>query len=126
MKARGCTDGRSQREYIGKEEASSPTVSIYDIMTCFTINSINDRHVVTCNIPGAFLQVNWLADKPTYLRFDGIMVNMLCKIDSGLKDKIINTKNSQKFMFGKLNKDVYGTLLGAILFQEKLAMQFYE
>ena len=28
VKARGCADGRPQREYISKEESSSPTVSI--------------------------------------------------------------------------------------------------
>jgi hypothetical protein len=33
VKARGCTDGRPQREYISKDESSSPTVSIYALMT---------------------------------------------------------------------------------------------
>ena len=32
MKGRGCTDGRPQREYITKEESSSPTVSLYALM----------------------------------------------------------------------------------------------
>jgi hypothetical protein len=29
VKARGCDDGRPQREYISKDDLSSPTVSIY-------------------------------------------------------------------------------------------------
>jgi hypothetical protein len=29
IKARGCADRRPQREYISKDESSSPTVSIY-------------------------------------------------------------------------------------------------
>ena len=91
VKARGCADGRPQREYIGKEESSSPTVSIYALM--YPINSIKNRHVVTCNIPGAFLQVKWPKDKPTYLRFDGIMVNMLCDIDGSLKKRVVYAKN---------------------------------
>ena len=53
------------------------------------------------------------------------MVDMLYEIDSSLKDKIVHTKNGQKFMFGKLNKAVYGTLLGAIQFYEKLAVQLH-
>ena len=56
VKARGCVDGRSQREYIGKEESSSSTVLIYALMAVCAINSIENRHVVTCDIPGAFLQ----------------------------------------------------------------------
>jgi hypothetical protein len=33
IKARGCVDGRPQREYISKDESSSPSVSIYALMT---------------------------------------------------------------------------------------------
>jgi hypothetical protein len=33
IKTRGCADGRPQREYITKDESSSPTVSIYALMT---------------------------------------------------------------------------------------------
>jgi hypothetical protein len=32
VKARGCADGQPQREYISKDESSSPTVSIYTLM----------------------------------------------------------------------------------------------
>jgi hypothetical protein len=33
IKARGYADGRPQREYISKDESSSPTVSIYALIT---------------------------------------------------------------------------------------------
>lgn len=56
IKARGCTDRRPQREYIGREEASLPTVLIYALFASCTINAIEKREVVTCDIPGAFLQ----------------------------------------------------------------------
>jgi hypothetical protein len=56
IKARGCADGRPQREYIGKEESSSPTVSLYSLMLTACIDSIENRKVVTADIPGAFLQ----------------------------------------------------------------------
>ena len=51
---------------------------------------------------------------------------MLCEIDSSLKKRIVYSKNVQKYMYGKLNKDVYGTLLGAILFYKKLATQLHD
>ena len=53
------------------------------------------------------------------------MVDILCEINSSLKDKIVHTKNGKTFMFGKLDKAVYGTLLKAILFYEKLAVQLH-
>ena len=37
IKARGCTDGRSQREYMSKEATSFPTVSFKAMMiSCAT------------------------------------------------------------------------------------------
>ena len=40
IKARGCADGRPQRKFIGKEESSVPTVSIYALMACCRISTI--------------------------------------------------------------------------------------
>jgi hypothetical protein len=48
IKARGCADGRPQREYISKDESSSPTVSIYALMTSCLMDAIEGRlpHVI--------------------------------------------------------------------------------
>jgi hypothetical protein len=62
VKARGCADGRPQREYISKDESSSPTVSMYALMTSCLMDAIKERKVATCDIPGAFLQADWPAD----------------------------------------------------------------
>ena len=56
VKARGCADGRPQREYISKEEDSSHTVSINALFISCAMDAMKGRMVVTCNIPGAFLQ----------------------------------------------------------------------
>ena len=55
VKAHDFADNSPQREYIGKEETNSPTVSIYVLMAACAINIIRGRHVITCNILGAFL-----------------------------------------------------------------------
>ena len=81
IKARGCADGRPQREYLSKDESSSPTVSIYALMTSCLMDAIEGRKVATCDIPGAFLQVDWPADRDCYLKFDGVMVSMICDIN---------------------------------------------
>ena len=53
------------------------------------------------------------------------MVDMLLKINPTLKEHII-AKGNHKLMYGKLDKAVYGTLLGAILFYKMLATQLHE
>ena len=89
------------------------------------INAIEKIQVVACNILGSFLQLDCLKDKPMYLKFDGIMVDMLLEIDPTLKEHMIS-RGWYKMMYGKLNKIVYGTLLGTILFYEKLATQLHK
>jgi hypothetical protein len=39
IKGRGCADGRKQREYLGRDETSSPTVSIETIMLTSIIDA---------------------------------------------------------------------------------------
>jgi hypothetical protein len=34
-----------------------------------------------CDIPGAFLQADWPQDEPFSIRFEGIMVDMICQIE---------------------------------------------
>ena len=55
IKARGYADVRLQEEYIGKEEARSPTFLIYALFASCAINAIEKREVLTCDIPSAFL-----------------------------------------------------------------------
>ena len=56
MKGRGCADGRPQRDCITKEESSSPTVSLYVFMGSYCVmDELDDRKVITVDIPGAFL-----------------------------------------------------------------------
>ena len=51
---------------------------------------------------------------------------MMCEIDPTYKKKIVRTKDgNRKFLFGKLNKAVCGTLLGTIIFYKKLSKHLH-
>ena len=53
-----------------------------------------------------------------------MMVDMLCEIDPTYRNKVLYTKDGQKkYLYGKLVKAVYGTILGDILFYNKLSKQ---
>ena len=123
MKGQGCADGRPQQDYITKEESSSPTVSLYDLMGSCLMDAIDGRKFITVDIHGAFLQGDWpQGEHPGYIMFEGIMVDMICKIDSSYNDKIIWSKEGKKkFLYGHLIKAVYETLLGAVIFYNKLS-----
>ena len=43
------------------------------------IDIMNERKVITVDIPGAFSQDDWPQDEhPGYIMFKGIMVNIIC------------------------------------------------
>eukprot|EP00957_Ditylum_brightwellii_P196404 14964730-Ditylum_brightwellii.AAC.1 len=58
IKSRGCADGRKQRSYIPKDDASAPTVAIESLMLSCLIDAKEGRDVVTVDIPGAFMQAD--------------------------------------------------------------------
>ena len=90
MKGRGCADGCPQRDYITKEESSSPPVSLYALMESCVMDALDDRKVITVDIPGAFLQGEWPQGKhPGYRLFEGIMVEMICEIDPSYHKNVI-------------------------------------
>ena len=54
--------------------------------------------------------------------FEGIVVEMICEIDPSYHKNVIWSKDcKKKFLYGRLVKAVYGTLLGAIIFYNKLS-----
>ena len=91
------------------------------------MDAVKGHKVVIYNIPKAFLQVDWPEDNNCYLKFEGLMVKMICEIDPSYKKYVLTNKTTgKKRLYGKLTKAVYRTLLGAILFYQKLSGQLYE
>ena len=56
IKRRGGADGRPQQDYITKEKSSSHTVSLYALMGSCLIDVMDNRKMITVDIPSAFLQ----------------------------------------------------------------------
>ena len=98
-------------------------MSLHALMESCVIDIVEKRKVIIIGIPGVFLKGNWLQDKyPGYIMFEGIMVDMICEINSLLNDMIIwNKDGKKKFLYGQLIKAVYGTFLEAIIFCNKLS-----
>lgn len=125
IKGRGVADGRLQREYILMEEYSSPTISLYALVASCVMDAIEGRSVITCDLPAAFLQGNYHQEegKECYLKFKGVMVEMICKINLAFQRKVVETHCGQRLLYGQLEKTVYGTLLGTIILYQKLSNQ---
>jgi hypothetical protein len=119
IKARGCADGRKQRETTSKEDASAPTVSIEAVMLSAVIDAMEERDVATVDIPGAFMQAD--IDEVVHVKFEGEIAEMLVKLDPQLYRKYIRDENGKSVLYVELLKALYGTLKAALLFWKLLS-----
>ena len=124
VKGRGCADGRKQRSYIAKEEATAPTVSTEAVFLTAIIDALEGREVAVLDVPGAFMQAD--IDELVHVKFTGEMVNMLLHIDHDKYKDYVVTEREDKVLYMELLKALYGTLRAARLFWEKLSKQLVE
>jgi hypothetical protein len=92
IKARHCANGSMQRSYKYKEEVSSLTV--YTESTLLT---------ATCDLPNAFIQTEIEVKdhevNQTIMKIKGVMVDMLCRLDSAYEEFVIIVKDVKCCIF---------------------------
>jgi hypothetical protein len=105
IKGRGCADGRPQRDYMSKEDTSSPTVATEALILSCLIDAIEKRDVATCDIPGAFMQSDMEGD--VVMKLEGVMADVILKIDPTKYKKHTILERGKPVVYVKLKK---GTL----------------
>jgi len=116
IKSRACADGRPQRAYISREEATSPTVSLESLMLSMMIDAYENRDVATADVVGAFLKGDM--DDFVMVKLMNEKVDIMCRVESKYRDYVIRGKNGRKTLFMKLNKALYGCMKSAIIWYE--------
>jgi hypothetical protein len=124
VKGRGCADGRKQRAYIPREDATSPTAATMSVMLTAVIDALEDREVAIVDVPGAFMQADM--DELVHVRFTGKMVDLLLEIDPEMYGPCVVIDKGEKVLYVELLKALYGTLRAARLFWEKLSNKLKE
>jgi hypothetical protein len=121
IKARGCADGRPQRDYMSKKETSSPTVATEALILTCVVDAVEGRDVATCDIPGAFMQSDMKGK--VYMKLEGVMAEAILKIDPKQYTKHVVQENGKDVIYVILKKALYGTLQAALLFWQNLSAQ---
>ena len=111
VKARGCADGRKQRLYKTKEETSSPTMNVEALFITCIIDALEGREVMTCDIPGAFMQSEM--DELVHMNLEGEIALLLIRLDPTYK-QFLSYQRGKPVIF-------YGTLQAALLFWHNLS-----
>ena len=127
IKGRACADGRKQREFIPKEEATSPTPKLESILLTCVIDAMENRDVATMDIPNAFVQtkIDNQNEKIT-MKMRGKLAELLMKTEPTLYRKYVTTENGQPVLYVELLKALYGMLKSALLFYRQLVKDLKE
>jgi hypothetical protein len=112
VKGQGCADGYKQRLYKTKAEISLPTVSIKSLILSCLIVALKKRDVVTCNIPGAFMQAD--VNEEIHIKSDGELVVSSLLVNPSYSQYVVY--ENEKMIYAVLNKALYGTVQASLLF----------
>jgi hypothetical protein len=123
-KARGCADGRKQRLCKTKQETRSPAVRTESLLLSCVIDAKEVRQVMTCDILGAFMQVD--VDEVVHVRLSGALAALLEKVDPGLCSKHVTTENGKPALCVQPQKALCGTLSASLLFWKDLSQHLKE
>ena len=123
--------GNTQREYLTKEDASSPTVSTQAVLLTSIVDAHERQDVAVIDIPNAFIQTR--VDNPkdrVIIRMRGVVVDWLVKAAPEVyRPFVTNDKKGNKVLLVECWNAIYGTMIAGLLyyrkFSESLAEQGY-
>ena len=122
IKGRACANGSSQREYMDRDEAASPTTMTESVMITATIDAKQNRDVMTADIPNAFVQVD-IDEKEKgeriIMKIRGLLVNMLTELSPETYEKYVVYEGNNKVLYVRMIKALYGMLQSSLLYYKK-------
>ena len=78
IKGRAVAGGNKQRDYIPKEDASSPMVATEAVLLSCIIDRQEERDVAVIDIPNAFIQTQVEDEKDmAFIKIRGVLVDIM-------------------------------------------------
>jgi hypothetical protein len=119
IKGCACINEVPQREYIPKEEATSPTVLIESTFITAAIAAKEKRKVQCYDIPSAF--VNTDVDEDVLMVLRGELADMMVQIAPQIYRKYVTVdRKGTPILYVKLQKALCGLMRASLLFYRKL------
>jgi hypothetical protein len=81
IKGRTVAGGNFQRDYISKEDASSPTIYMESVLLSCIIDTEEERDVAVVDVPNGFVQTRVENENDmAFIKIRGILVDILVEI----------------------------------------------
>ena len=118
LKTRMCINGSSQKNWMSKEEITSPTAAPQAVLLSAAIDAYERRYVATVDVPNAFMQAK-IDTKPgdprVILVLRGQIVDMLCSLDKEMHAPYVEYHKGKKVLFLVVHRAIYGLVQSPML-----------
>jgi hypothetical protein len=123
IKGRTVAGGNKQRDFISKEDASSPTVATEAVLLTCIVDAEEGRDVAVVDIPNAFIQTKVEnIDDMAIIKVRGILVDMLLDIAPRVYKPYYTTdKKGTKQLILRCKNAIYGTMVASLLYYRKFS-----
>ena len=121
IKGRTVAGGNKQRDYISKEDASSPTVSTESVLLSCIIDAEEKRDVAVIDIPNAFVQTRVEDEKDmAIIKLRGVLVDILVALAPDVYKSYTTTdKKGSIQLLVQCQNALYGTMVASLLYYRK-------
>jgi hypothetical protein len=118
IKGRTVAGGNKQRDYISKEDASSPTVTTESVLLSCIIDAEEERDVAVIDIPNAFIQMRVEDEKDmAIIKLRGVLVDILVEMAPDVYKSYATTgKKGVKQLLVQCQNALYGTMVPSLLY----------
>ena len=124
LKGRCVYNGKPTRQWLTKEDSSSPTVSNEGIFVTTTIDAKEGRDVMTNDLPNAYIQTQMPKTKKgeerVIMKFTGVLVDLLVELAPEVYADFVVYENGEKVLYVVVLRAIYGMLVASVLWYKKL------
>jgi hypothetical protein len=112
--------GNKQRDFISKENASSPTVAMESVLLTSLVDAQENRDIAIVDIPNAFIQMVVENNEDKVVMRIRDMVDVLVKVAPRVYGPYVSTdKEGRKQLLVECLNTIYGTMVASLLSYHK-------
>jgi hypothetical protein len=121
IKVRKAAGGNKQRDFISKENTSSPTVTMESVLFTSLVDVQENRDIAIVDIPNTFIQMVMEDNEDkVIMRIRGHMVDVLVKVAPRVYSPYVSTnKQGRKQLLLECLNVIYGMMVASLLYYHK-------
>ena len=124
LKGRTVADGSTQRDWISKDQAASPTVALESILMTCVIDAKEGREVAIVDLPNAFIQTlnEKLHDSHEWdiMKISGHLADLLIEMQPEVYGPFATKERGVTVLYVEILRALYGMIKSPLLFYRKL------